>query len=209
MKRRKLSVRKEKETQYTQESIELTALLSGTQKRAFELSREKSASNWLSCLPLKSLGYCLNKQEFKDAVHLRYGWAVENIPKFCSCGKLSDIDHLMICPLGGYTHLRHNALRDTFAKLLSIFCKDVQTEPALLPTAADLSAGTITGDAARLDVSARGISSPLEKTFLDIRVTHPNAPYQRQKPIAMIYKEHEKQKKNAYLDRVINVEKAS
>ena len=209
MKRRKNLLKKEKEDRYKQESAELATLLGGTQKRAFELSQEKGASNWLSCLPLKSLGYCLNKQEFIDAIALRYGWPVRNVPKFCSCGKPSDIDHLLLCPLGGYTHLRHNSIRDTFAKLLSMFCKDVQTEPALLPTTATLATGTVTGEAARLDVSARGIFSPLEKTFLDIRVTHPNAPYQRNKSIATIYKDHEKQKRTAYSDRVTNVEKAS
>ena len=69
--------------------------------------------------------------------------------------------------------------------------------------------GTQTGDAARLDVAARGISSPLEKTFLDIRVTHPNAPYQCHKPISSIYQDHERQKKRMYTDRILNVEKAS
>ena len=122
---------------------------------------------------------------------------------------MNDIDHLLICPLGGYTHLRHNSLRDTFAELLSVFCKDVSTEPSLLPTTEELETGTVTGDAAKLDVAARGIWVPFEKTLLDIRVTHPNAPYQRNKSMTAIYNDHEGQKKRKYLDRVLNVERAT
>ena len=37
-----------------------------------------------------------------------------------------------------------------------------------------LNPKTITGDQARLDISARGVWTPFDKTFLDIRVSHPN-----------------------------------
>ena len=47
-------------------------------KRALTLSSEKGSGSWLTVLPLKEFGYCLNKQEFRDALCLRYGW---NIPK--------------------------------------------------------------------------------------------------------------------------------
>ena len=35
---------------------------------------EKRASSWLSALPVKASGYALNKQEFTDAVCMRYEW---------------------------------------------------------------------------------------------------------------------------------------
>ena len=35
---------------------------------------EKGASFWLSALPIKAIGYALNKQEFTDAICMRYGW---------------------------------------------------------------------------------------------------------------------------------------
>ena len=93
------------------------------------MAQEKGSSSWLTCLPLKNLGYYLNKEEFRDSIAMRYGWSIEKIPKSCACGKKNDIDHILTCPLGGYTHLRHNSLRDTFAKLLSTFCYDVQGFP--------------------------------------------------------------------------------
>ena len=35
------------------------------------------------------------------------------------------------CPKGGYTHIRHNDIRGSFAKLLNNVCDDVQVEPCL------------------------------------------------------------------------------
>jgi len=34
---------------------------------------EKGASSWLSALPIKAIGYALNKQEFTNAICMRYG----------------------------------------------------------------------------------------------------------------------------------------
>ena len=62
---------------------------------------------------------------------------------------------------------------------------------------------------ARLDVSAVGIWRPMERTFLDVRVVHPNCPSHKRKKIERIYEENEKEKKAAYNQRIIQVEKAS
>ena len=48
-----------------------------------------------------------------------------------------------------------------------------------------------------------------EKTFFDIRVTHPNDESNLSKSLEAIYKTNENQKKRHYNDRVLNVEKAS
>ena len=65
--------------------------------RAFESAQEKGASAWLSALPLKKLGYVLNKQEFRDAICLRYGWEIKGTPKSCVCGEDNSLDHALIC----------------------------------------------------------------------------------------------------------------
>ena len=72
--------------------------------------------------------------------------------------------------------MRHNAIRDTVAYFLrEANYKDVKVEPMLLPVnAANFSNKTNTKDEARLDVSAVGVYAPFEKTFFDVRVTHPN-----------------------------------
>ncbi|KAG0726683.1 hypothetical protein GWK47_036026 [Chionoecetes opilio] len=48
------------------------ALLDDT-VRKIHTAQETGASNWLTCLPIRAKGFSLNKQEFVDAVALRYG----------------------------------------------------------------------------------------------------------------------------------------
>ena len=63
--------------------------------------------------------------------------------------------------------MRHNAVRDTTAELLTEVCKDIKVEPCLLPVAGgeDLSAGSIIADGARSDVSALSFWNPLCRAF--------------------------------------------
>ena len=61
---------------------------------------------------------------------------------------------------------------------------------------------------ARLDISARGLWSALDKTFLDVRVFHPGADSNTGK-LSKVYKKHEAEKKRVYNERVIQVEKAT
>ena len=113
----------------------------------------------------------LNKQEFRDAVSLRYGWRIPNTPQYCGCGKLNDVNHTMICAKGGYTFMRHNALRDMNVDLQSEVCKDVVTEPSLIPVNNEEITGT-KADRAHPDISSRGLWSTFQRTFFDVRVMH-------------------------------------
>ena len=178
-------------------------------KRCLEFNKEKGAGSWLTALPLKNLGYCLNKQEFRDAVSLRYGWKIPHTPQYCGCGKPNDVNHTLICTKGGYVAMRHNALRDMNAKLQSEVCRDVVTEPRLLPINNEEVSGT-TADRAAPDISSRGLWSTFQRTFFDVRVLHPNAAsYQSNQTLASIYNQHEKEKMRKYNSRVITVEKGT
>ena len=84
----------------------------------------------------------------------------------------------------------------------------MKTEPELLPTANELARGN-TADKARLDISAVGVWSRYERTFFDVRVTHPTADSYMTKSLEALYSENENQKKRAYNERIINVEKAT
>ena len=81
-------------------------------------AREKGASTWLTALPLKSLNYTLNKQEFQDSINLRYGWQIPGMPVYCGCGMKNSVYHNLDCKKGGYVSMRHNAIRDTVAYFL-------------------------------------------------------------------------------------------
>ena len=178
-------------------------------KRTLELACEKGAGAWLSALPLQTLGYTLNKQEFKDAIYLRYGWNIPNTPFHCGCGAKNSVDHTLNCKLGGYITMRHNNLRDFEASLLTEVCKDVKVEPELLPLGDSGTRSTNEAEKARLDVSAVGIWSTMERTFLDVRVFHPNSPSYLNTAPAQLYIQQEREKKRMYNDRILQVEKGS
>ena len=203
----KKKLKEEKESSLKVRVTELETNMSETQRRLFHCSMEKGASSWLTVMPTKRLGYVLNKQEFQDAMRLRYGWPIPNTPSYCGCGKKNSLDHVITCPKGGYIYMRHNALRDLEARLLSDICTDVCTEPQLLPT--DDPEFSNSAEKARPDVSARGIWSLYEKTFLDVQITHPTSTSYMAKTMDQLFKEKENAKKRMYNQRIIDVEKAS
>ena len=196
---------------YEEKKREIMAELSEQGKLMVNLASEKGASSWLTSLPLKEFGYILNKQQFADALALRYNLNMKDCPKTCACGKSNSVNHALICKLGGFVTMRHNWLRDTVAEVMKTAkCKDIQTEPLLLPTnGQQLPTGTITGDQARLDVSARSVWNVLERAFFDIRVFHAPAPTNAAKPIPQMYLSHEGEKKRKYNARVLEVEKGT
>ena len=64
--------------------------LSSQSQRVLDLNSEPGASAWLTALPLAEQGFHLMKQEFWDALHLKYGWKLLSLclwgPIFCgSC----------------------------------------------------------------------------------------------------------------------------
>ena len=177
-------------------------------KRCLSLNEEKGSGSWLTALPLKDHGFCLNKLEFQDAICLRYGWRIPNTPHFCGCGSKNSIDHTLICAKGGYVAMRHNALRDLNADLQREVCKDVVVEPRLLPLDNEDVEGA-SGERAAPDISSRGIWSTFERTFFDVRVLHPNAPSYQSLPLSSLYANHEKEKMRKYNSRVLTVEKGS
>ena len=130
--------------------------LSANEKYAFELASEKGASNWLNALPLSKYNFNLNKSEFRDGIYLRYGCEPTNIPLTFGC---YDLTHALNCAKGGYTHMRHNKIRDTFATFMSEVCFDVEIEPKLqsLQGESFVNNSTTTDEDARLDVKANGL----------------------------------------------------
>jgi hypothetical protein len=202
-------IKQDKGKRWTQEFELIKSKVDENMKRNLDFAREKGAGSWLTALPLEEFDYDLNKQNFRDALCLRYGWRIPKTPQYCNCGEEFDTNHAMMCTKGGYVMMRHNRLRDLEASILSDICKDVKIEPELLPignTSVNSSNKAMKG---RLDVSAVGIWSPMERTFLDVRVLHPNSPSYMDKTPEKLYEQHEKEKKRTYNHRITQVEKAS
>lgn len=197
-----------KEDGLRDELREILELVDEKTKRSLTLAQEKGVGSWLTVPPIKSLGYTLNKREFRDSLCLRYDWRIPNTPSYCQCNKKNDITHALSCKKGGYVIFRHNKIRDLEAELMKEVCTDVKIEPELLPLTNQQLNGN-NADKARLDVSGIGVWAPFEKTFIDVRIVHPNCPTYINKDIKDVYVQHEKLKKSAYNERILNVEKGT
>ena len=179
-------------------------------QRILDVASEKGSSVWLTALPLKEQGFNLNKNEFRDAVKLRYDWPIDDIPSICVCGDTSTVDHAMICKRGGFVIMRHNELRDLEAELLNIVCNDVQVEPVLQDISGEqLNGGSNRAPDARLDIRARGFWECQRSAFFDVRVCHPNADSYKDLELRQVYKIHENEKKRLYARRVLEIEQGT
>ena len=180
-------------------------------RKRIKMAQEKGASSWLTALPIKDLGFSLNKQEFQDAVALRYSLPIKNLPSTCTCGKIFTTDHAMICKMGGFVTIRHNELRDTIHDMLSEVCVDVKKEPLLIPLTGEKlkNASSNKLDNARVDVSARDFWSKGQRAFFDIRVFDPMAQSYRDQSLESNHIIHEKDKQRTYSQRIINIEHGS
>ena len=149
----------------------LKSKLDETTLMSLSLSLEKGASTWLSTLPLKALGFHLNKSTFKDAIYLRYGWDIPDTPSFCQCCQNVILDDILSCPMGGFPTICHNEVHDITTSLLSEVCSNVTVEPLLQPLIGEqLQIKSASADPnACLDLSANGVwGGHFEKTFFDV-----------------------------------------
>ena len=123
-------------------------------QRVRKLASKKGASSWLTALPLQHDGFAIHKGAFRDALALRYRWALERLPSQCICGKPFNTDHALNCPTGGFPTVHHNEVRDFLASLLTEVCSDVAAEPALQPITGETfqQRSTSTDNRAHLDI---------------------------------------------------------
>ena len=130
------------------------------------------------------------------------------MPSRCACGAGFTLTHALHCPKGGFTIVRHNEIRDTFAELLQEVCHDVQIEPLLQPLTGEEfeRKTTTTDDEARLDIKANGLwGTRFERTFFDVKIFNPLA-VSCPKTVKTAYKYHESIKKAKYEPRIIEIE---
>ena len=85
---------------------------------------------YLPALPIYDFNFELSKQHFWDAIRLRYGWSIANLPSTSPRGSRFIVQHCLSCKKG-FVSIRHNDLRDLTAKMLSEVCKDTKIERKL------------------------------------------------------------------------------
>ena len=174
-------------------------------------TRDKRASSWLNALPVAEQKFSLNKEEFRDALRLRYNMPLSNLPSYCCCGEQFSIEHALSCKKGGFISKRHDKIRNLLVSLLAKVCHDVECEPHLLPlTGETLHLRSANAqDMARLDAKARSFWQEGVVAFFDVRVTHVNANSQSHLDTSCIFRKHEDSKKREYLQRVLEIDHGS
>ena len=161
--------------------------------------------------PIERIWLPLNKQEFWDALALRYNWQLNAVPVTCVGGKSFTPDHAMICSHGGYPTIRRNELRDLYVALLTEVCHNVAIEPTLLPldgeTVTTLS--TNTSPDAPADFRAIGFWTRGEEAYFDVLVFHPYASSYLSRALTDLFKLHEQLKRLEYQERIVNIDRGS
>ena len=108
--------------------------------------------------------------------------------------------------------MRHNDIRDITADVLTEVCPSVSIEPILQPlTGEQLQYQTAnTEDDARADISAQGFwGNKQQRAFFNVRVLNPLAPSYCKSSMTAVYRRNENEKRQAYEQRIIDVEHGS
>jgi hypothetical protein len=176
-----------------------------------KIAREKGASSWVSAAPSYDHDTVLSKAEFIDAVYIRYGWSLPNMPDVCVCGATFDVQHALDCMRGGYRTIQHNEVRDVLASVIKeAGFKAVETEPQLQPLSGETfeRKSAITDDEARSDIKCTGFWRPMRTAYFDIKVVSPYARSYSSMSSKALYVMAEKTKLREYAERIRNVEHA-
>jgi hypothetical protein len=181
------------------------------QARAMAFAQCKGASALITAKPIDMHGFHLAKRDFRDALLLRYGWPVPELPITCVCGQANGIDHSQTCNVGGFIHMRHDNIRDLISHQMKEVFRDVEVEPPLTPLNGEvLEPRTAnTADDARADIRVNGFWTRQQGAYFDVRVFYPNAPSYRGNSLDSLLNRFEAEKKRHYNDRVIQVERGT
>ena len=62
---------------------------------------DSKGMSWMSVVPRAKESFDLSAQQWRDRVHLQYGWDLQGLPEKCDgCGKRFSTDHALICMEG-------------------------------------------------------------------------------------------------------------
>lgn len=207
----KRTLREDRENRLKETARQVADSLPPDRRRAMIFAQEKGASVLVTTLPLKKYGFALSKTEFRDQLQMRYRWPLQNLPLSCACGDPNTLDHSQICHVGGFINMRHDEMRDLLATEMRQTLRDVEVEPNLAPLSTEnlQPRCAVSNDEARSDIRARGFWSKLQNAYFDIRVFYPHASSYLSRDVHQLYRTFEKEKKRAYGDRILNVERGT
>jgi hypothetical protein len=176
---------------------------------ALQACSEKGASSWVTAVPSYDHGTVLHKGEFTDAVYIRYGWTLLNLPTTCACGSSFNVQHALDCKLGGLRVIQHNETRDVLAQCMREAGHSlVEVEPQLQELSGEVfeyKSANKEADA-RSDIKCCGFWSNKRQAYFDVKVVSPFArSYVHMKP-AQLFQMAERAKIREYRERIREVE---
>ena len=83
--RLKKNIKKEKTEAENTNVSRIRQNMSKDQIRANDILQQPGCNNWLNIIPVEEFNYNLNKQQFLDAVRLRYQLPIPNLLTRCPC----------------------------------------------------------------------------------------------------------------------------
>ena len=207
----KSEIKNQRNELYKANLEKIRSKMNDQEKRTNESNQESGSYNWLTALPIKEHNYHLNKEQFWDALRIRFNWEIPRLPSECACGSKFNLAHALSCKKGGFVSIRHNEVRDITTQLLNEVCRDVRKEPPLITLTGEVMSERTASlsNEARLDISARGFWVPGQRVFCDVRVFDLSAQRYRNSKLRRCFQMNEDEKKKKYNDRVLQVENAS
>ena len=97
MERRKREINAERSAAAKSRIDRIDELLSPDLLQAVQQTRDKGASSWLNAIAIEEHGLPLNRQESRDYLCLRYNLPLSNLPSYCACGKMFNVNRAMLC----------------------------------------------------------------------------------------------------------------
>ena len=179
-------------------------------KSAMKNTVEKGASSWVTATPLYDHNTVLHKGDFVDAMYMRYGWTLPDLPLKCPCGASFSLQHALDCKLGGFRTIQHNEVRDLFGDLMREAGHTVEIEPKLQKLSGegfDYKSANKEDDA-RSDLKVTGFWREMRQAYFDVKVVSPFARSYSHLTQASILKTAEKSKLREYKERIHEVEHA-
>jgi hypothetical protein len=178
-------------------------------KKCLEIARQKGASSWVSAVPTHDNETVLNKGEFVDAMYIRYGWNISNLPTNCVCGSGFGVQHALDCAIGGYRTIQHNEVRDLFATMMKeAGLKAVEVEPLLQPLSGEnferKSANS--EEEARSDIKCTNLWKKMRTAWFDVKIVSPYSNSYKHLSTKQLYRQAEQAKMREYGERIRNVE---
>jgi hypothetical protein len=171
----------------------------------------------------------LSADEWRDNVRLRYNHSPLDMPDACDgCGAKMTVDHALLCKTCGLVHIWHDDVAGEWRHLCATAFSpcQVEREPRIFssvschagaaasntmppssstPTAETLQPPTTTEE--RGDASCHGFWERGRTCIFNMRITDTDAKSYRKKEPTKVLEQHEKEKKDKYLQNCLEMRK--